>query len=146
MSWIEARGALCESAAPPAFLHPHQASGPVSKIRPAHRRPSTGSSLLHPELLDHVDQVEDRQIQGHHDQTDHPADHHDHDRFDEAGQCADRGIDFGVVIVRLLEEDLLWENIFNFAETPLPANVLSKLTEARDKIASGSITVPSALT
>jgi basic membrane lipoprotein Med (substrate-binding protein (PBP1-ABC) superfamily) len=47
---------------------------------------------------------------------------------------------------RLPDEEQLWEDTFNFTETPLPANVLSKLTEARDKIISGNITVPSAYT
>jgi basic membrane protein A len=47
---------------------------------------------------------------------------------------------------RLPEEQPFWESIFDFAETPLPANVVSKLTEARDKITSGNITVPSGYT
>lgn len=47
---------------------------------------------------------------------------------------------------RLPDEEQLWEDTFNFTETPLPTNVLSKLTEARDKIISGNITVPSAYT
>lgn len=45
---------------------------------------------------------------------------------------------------RLPEEQPLWESTFNFTETPLPANVLAKLTDARDRIISGNITVPSA--
>jgi basic membrane protein A len=47
---------------------------------------------------------------------------------------------------RLPEEQGFWEVTFNFTETPLPPNVLSKLTEARDKIISGQIQVPSAFT
>mgnify|MGYP001124494586 CR=1 FL=1 len=47
---------------------------------------------------------------------------------------------------RLPEEEGVWEATYNFTETPLPSNVLSKLTEARDKIISGNITVPSAYT
>jgi basic membrane protein A len=45
---------------------------------------------------------------------------------------------------RLPEEEDFWEETFNFEETPLPAEVLSKLIEARDGIVDGSITVPSA--
>jgi basic membrane protein A len=45
---------------------------------------------------------------------------------------------------RLPDEQPFWESTFNFTETPLPANVLSKLTDARDRIVSGNITVPSA--
>lgn len=44
---------------------------------------------------------------------------------------------------RLPEEQGFWESTFSFTETPLPANVLSKLTEARDEIIAGTITVPS---
>jgi len=47
---------------------------------------------------------------------------------------------------RLPEEEGFWEQTFSFTETPLSANVLSKLTEARDKIASGNITVPTGYT
>jgi len=47
---------------------------------------------------------------------------------------------------RLPEEEPLWEATFNFTESPLPSNVLTKLTEARDKIISGNVTVPSAYT
>ena len=47
---------------------------------------------------------------------------------------------------RLPDEEPLWESTFNFTETPLPGNVLSKLTDARDKIISGNITVPSGYT
>jgi basic membrane protein A len=47
---------------------------------------------------------------------------------------------------RLPEEEPLWESTFNFTETPLPSDVLSKLTDARDRIISGNITVPSAYT
>jgi basic membrane protein A len=45
---------------------------------------------------------------------------------------------------RLPDEQPFWESTFNFTETPLAANVLSKLTDARDRIVSGNITVPSA--
>jgi len=47
---------------------------------------------------------------------------------------------------RLPEEETFWEQTFNFTETPLPANVLSKLTEAEAKIISKNITVPSGYT
>jgi basic membrane protein A len=45
---------------------------------------------------------------------------------------------------RLPEEQPLWESTFNFTETPLATNVLAKLTDARSRIISGNITVPSA--
>jgi basic membrane protein A len=44
---------------------------------------------------------------------------------------------------RLPEEEPIWESTFNFTETPLPGNVVTKLTDARDRIVSGNITVPS---
>lgn len=44
---------------------------------------------------------------------------------------------------RLPDEEGFWEQTFSFTETPLPANVVSKLTEAQSKIISGNITVPS---
>lgn len=44
---------------------------------------------------------------------------------------------------RLPDEEPLWESTFNFTETPLPGNVVTKLTDARDRIVSGNITVPS---
>ena len=47
---------------------------------------------------------------------------------------------------RLPDEEPLWESTFNFTETPLPGNVVSKLTDARDRIISGNITVPSGYT
>jgi basic membrane protein A len=47
---------------------------------------------------------------------------------------------------RLSDEESFWENTFSFTETPLPANVVSKLTDAREKIISGNITVPSGYT
>jgi basic membrane protein A len=47
---------------------------------------------------------------------------------------------------RLPEEEGFWEATFQFTEAPLPSNVISKLTEARDKIISGNITVPSGYT
>jgi basic membrane protein A len=47
---------------------------------------------------------------------------------------------------RLPEEEGFWEQTFSFTETPLPANVVSKLTEAQGKIISGNITVPSGYT
>jgi basic membrane protein A len=47
---------------------------------------------------------------------------------------------------RLPEEEPFWESTFSFTETPLPESVVSKLVEARDKIISGNITVPSAYT
>ena len=45
---------------------------------------------------------------------------------------------------RLPEEEPLWESTFNFTETALPTNVLTKLVEAQSRIISGNITVPSA--
>jgi basic membrane protein A len=47
---------------------------------------------------------------------------------------------------RLPEEQAFWEQTFGFTETPLPANVISKLTEAEAKIISKNITVPSGYT
>jgi basic membrane protein A and related proteins len=47
---------------------------------------------------------------------------------------------------RLPEEEGFWEETFSFNETSLPANVVSKLTEAQGKIISGNITVPSGYT
>jgi len=47
---------------------------------------------------------------------------------------------------RLPEEETFWEQTFDFTETPLPANVLSKLTEAEAGIISKNITVPSGYT
>jgi basic membrane protein A len=47
---------------------------------------------------------------------------------------------------RLPEEEPIWESTFNFTETPLPGNVVTKLTDARDRIVSGNITVPSGYT
>jgi len=47
---------------------------------------------------------------------------------------------------RLPEEETFWEQTFDFTETPLPANVLSKLTEAEAGIISKNITVPSGFT
>jgi len=45
---------------------------------------------------------------------------------------------------RLPEEEGLWEETFNFKHDPLPAEVINKVKDARDKIATGEITVPSA--
>jgi basic membrane protein A len=47
---------------------------------------------------------------------------------------------------RLPEEEGFWEQTFSFTETPLPANVVTKLTEAQGKVISGNITVPSGYT
>ena len=47
---------------------------------------------------------------------------------------------------RLPGEQAFWEQTFHFTETPLPANVVSKLTEAEAKIISKNITVPSGYT
>ena len=47
---------------------------------------------------------------------------------------------------RLPEEEAFWEQTFGFTETPLPADVVSKLTEAEAKIISKNITVPSGYT
>jgi len=43
---------------------------------------------------------------------------------------------------RLPEEESLWEHVFDFDHDALPENVLEKVLEARDKIISGEITVP----
>jgi basic membrane protein A len=47
---------------------------------------------------------------------------------------------------RLPSEQAFWEQTFGFTEKPLPANVISKLTEAESKIISKNITVPSGYT
>jgi len=47
---------------------------------------------------------------------------------------------------RLPEEEGFWEQTFSFTETSLPAEVVSKLTEAQGRIISGNITVPSGYT
>jgi basic membrane protein A len=47
---------------------------------------------------------------------------------------------------RLPDEESFWESTFNFTETTLPANVLTKLTEARDGIIAETIAVPSGYT
>lgn len=47
---------------------------------------------------------------------------------------------------RLPGEQAFWEQTFSFTEKPLPANVISKLTEAEAKIISKNITVPSGYT
>jgi basic membrane protein A len=44
---------------------------------------------------------------------------------------------------RLPEEEAFWEAKFSFTHTALAAAVTDKITEARDKIVSGEITVPS---
>ncbi len=43
---------------------------------------------------------------------------------------------------RLPEEEAFWETKFNFKHKPLPADVIAKLKEARDKIVTGEIRVP----
>jgi len=43
---------------------------------------------------------------------------------------------------RLPSEEAFWEAKFGFKHAPLPADVTAKLTEARDKIISGEISVP----
>jgi len=45
---------------------------------------------------------------------------------------------------RLGEELEYWEHKFNFTHVPLPTALMNKLYEARDKIITGEITVPSA--
>jgi len=47
-------------------------------------------------------------------------------------------------LCRLPEEESFWEETFSFEHDPLPSDVLDKLREARDKIISGDIVVPSA--
>jgi len=47
-------------------------------------------------------------------------------------------------LCRLPEEESFWEATFNFEHAPLPAEVLDKVIEARNKIAYGEIVVPSA--
>jgi hypothetical protein len=44
---------------------------------------------------------------------------------------------------RLPDEEPLWEEVFAFQHSPLPADVLTKVKEARDLIIAGDITVPS---
>lgn len=45
---------------------------------------------------------------------------------------------------RLPEEEEFWEETFNFKHASLPAGIIDKVKEARDKIVAGEITVPSA--
>jgi len=47
---------------------------------------------------------------------------------------------------RLPSEESFWEATFNFTETALPDNVLTKLTDADAGIVAGTITVPSGYT
>jgi len=47
---------------------------------------------------------------------------------------------------RLPSEESFWEATFNFTEGALPANVLTKLTDADAEIIAGTITVPSGYT
>jgi len=47
---------------------------------------------------------------------------------------------------RLPNEESFWEETFDFTEGDLPANVLTKLTEANNGIINGTITVPSGYT
>jgi basic membrane protein A len=47
---------------------------------------------------------------------------------------------------RLPTEQPFWEKTFNFTESPLPANVLTKLTDANSGIIAGTISVPSGYT
>jgi basic membrane lipoprotein Med (substrate-binding protein (PBP1-ABC) superfamily) len=42
----------------------------------------------------------------------------------------------------LPEEEALWEETFDFEHAPLPAGVLEKILEAKEKIISGDILVP----
>lgn len=48
-----------------------------------------------------------------------------------------------VGMCRLPEEEPLWEEVFAFQHSPLPADALAKVKEARDLIIAGDITVPS---
>jgi len=43
---------------------------------------------------------------------------------------------------RLPTEEAFWEATFNFKHKALPASVVAKLTEARDKVVNGTIVVP----
>ncbi len=43
---------------------------------------------------------------------------------------------------RLPEEEDFWDDYFDFTHTELPAAVINKIDEARDKIVAGEITVP----
>ena len=43
---------------------------------------------------------------------------------------------------RLPEEESLWEHVFEFDHDPIPDEVLEKVIEAKEKIISGEITVP----
>jgi basic membrane protein A len=51
-----------------------------------------------------------------------------------------------VGLCRLPEEEAFWEEVFNFQHSPLPADVLTKIKEARDQILTGDIVVPSGYT
>ncbi len=48
-----------------------------------------------------------------------------------------------VGMCRLPDEEPLWEEVFSFQHSPLPADALAKVKEARDLIIAGDITVPS---
>lgn len=60
-----------------------------------------------------------------------------------AGGIYEKGVkDKWTGCCRLSDEQQLWETTFNFTHQSLPANVLTKLQEARDKIVTGDIKVP----
>jgi basic membrane protein A len=48
-----------------------------------------------------------------------------------------------VGMCRLPEEEALWESLFGFEHDELPEDILDKVIEAKNKILSGDITVPS---
>ena len=50
----------------------------------------------------------------------------------------------GLEYVRLPDEEGFWEDEFNFTHQPLATEVENKILEARNKIISGEITVPTA--
>ncbi len=61
------------------------------------------------------------------------------------GGIYNNGLNEGWVgVCRLPEEESLWEEEFEFTHEPLPAGVEDKILEARTKIISGEILVPTA--
>jgi len=59
------------------------------------------------------------------------------------GEIYSKGLaDEWVGVCRLPDEEDFWEDQFNFTHPPLDTNVENKILEARTKIISGEITVP----
>jgi basic membrane protein A len=62
-----------------------------------------------------------------------------------AGGIFNRGLkEDWVGVCRLTSEEAFWEQQFNFTHSPIGADVLAKINEARTKIISGEIVVPTA--